>query len=290
MNDKKKKSKFINKLTNKYRLIFLNDSTFQELGYIRLSRLNIITVTGTLFIFLVALTYIAIAYTPVRELIPGYPDAEMRHNIINNRIQLDSLELELKFRDQYFENLSLIISGKEPNNFLNISNDTLKKEYKNIQFSKPSADSTLRKEIELIPKPEVQAEEPVQTNTSLEKVHFFPPARGIITNSFNPLNNHFGTDIVAAPNEVVKATLDGTVIMASWTLQTGYVMQIQHKNNIISFYKHNAELLKKVGARVKAGDAIAIIGNSGELTTGPHLHFELWYNGMAINPEDYIIF
>jgi murein DD-endopeptidase MepM/ murein hydrolase activator NlpD len=112
----------------------------------------------------------------------------------------------------------------------------------------------------------------------------------MVTNSFNPLNNHFGTDVVAGPNEVVKATLDGTVIMASWTLETGHVIQIQHANNLISVYKHNAELLQKVGMKVKAGDAIAIIGNSGELTTGPHLHFEIWQNGVPLNPEDFVVF
>ena len=124
----------------------------------------------------------------------------------------------------------------------------------------------------------------------LDKLHFFTPVRGMVTNSFNPSNNHFGTDIVAGPNEVVKATLAGTVIMATWTLETGYVIEIQHDNNLISVYKHNAELLQKVGLRVKAGDAIAIIGNSGELTTGPHLHFELWQNGVALNPENFIVF
>jgi murein DD-endopeptidase MepM/ murein hydrolase activator NlpD len=112
----------------------------------------------------------------------------------------------------------------------------------------------------------------------------------MVTNSFNPGINHYGTDIVAGPNEVVKATLNGTVTMASLTLETGHVIQIHHDNNIISIYKHNAELLKKVGVRVKAGDAIAIIGNSGEFTTGPHLHFEIWQNGVALNPEDFIVF
>ena len=125
MKEKKNKRKFINKLTHKYRLVFLNDSTFQEVGYIRLSRLNIISVTGTLLISLVALTYISIAYTPLRELIPGYPDAEMRNNIINNRIRLDSLEIELRYRDQFFDNLAVIISGNEPNNYLNLSSDSL---------------------------------------------------------------------------------------------------------------------------------------------------------------------
>ena len=112
----------------------------------------------------------------------------------------------------------------------------------------------------------------------------------MVTNSFNAGENHFGTDIVAAPNEVVKAAMDGTVILATWTVETGYVLQIQHDNNLISIYKHNAELLKKVGNVVRAGDAIAIIGNSGELTTGPHLHFELWHNGTPVDPEQYIVF
>ena len=114
--------------------------------------------------------------------------------------------------------------------------------------------------------------------------------KGIITYSFNPSENHFGTDIVAASNKVVVATLNGTVVMANWTLETGYIVQIQHDNNLLSIYKHNSELLKKVGDHVSAGEAIAIIGNSGELTSGPHLHFELWHNGAPINPEDYIAF
>jgi murein DD-endopeptidase MepM/ murein hydrolase activator NlpD len=112
----------------------------------------------------------------------------------------------------------------------------------------------------------------------------------LVTNSFSTTNNHYGIDIVAPPNEVVKAILDGTVIMSSWTLETGWVIQIQHDNNLLSVYKHNAELLKRQGDFVKAGDPIAIIGNSGELTTGPHLHFELWHNMAPINPLDYIVF
>jgi murein DD-endopeptidase MepM/ murein hydrolase activator NlpD len=124
----------------------------------------------------------------------------------------------------------------------------------------------------------------------LAGIHFFTPVRGLVTQSFNARENHFGTDIGAAHNEVVKATLDGTVTLADWTVETGYTISIQHENNLISFYKHNAELLKKVGNVVKAGDAIAIIGNSGELTTGPHLHFELWHNGTPIDPQTYIVF
>jgi murein DD-endopeptidase MepM/ murein hydrolase activator NlpD len=287
--EKKKKRKFLNKLTNKYRLVMLNDSTFEEVGYLRLSRLNTISVGGTLIILSIALVYSTIAYTPIRELIPGYPDAEMRNNIVQNSILLDSLKEELRLRDQFFLNLNQIISGQSPRDYLNTKADSIS-DYQNLSFTRSSSDSILRQEIDLNDKLRVPINENPQVINKLEKMQFFTPVRGVITNSFNSLNSHFGTDIVAGPNEVVKATLDGTVIMANWTLETGYVIQIQHNNNLISVYKHNAELLKNVGMRVKAGDAIAIVGNSGELTTGPHLHFELWQNGIALNPEAYIIF
>ena len=292
MNKEEKKRKFINKLTHKYRLVILNDSTFQEVGYLRLSRLYLISIIGTLLIFLIALTYITIAYTPLREIIPGYPNAEMRYTIIQNRVRLDSLELELSYRDQFFKNMAAIISGNEPENYLNSESSSTRNDFADLEFIQTSDDSALRQEIispgrmsgitkeQGLPLPVVQ----------LEKLYFFPPAKGLVTNSFNLMSNHFGTDLVAPPNEVVKATLDGTVTMATWTLETGYVIQIQHENNLISLYKHNAELLKKVGARVRAGDAIAIVGNSGELTTGPHLHFEIWHNGIPLNPEDFIVF
>jgi murein DD-endopeptidase MepM/ murein hydrolase activator NlpD len=160
----------------------------------------------------------------------------------------------------------------------------------NIQFSTSIEDSILRTQIEEEEQYNLLVTDQDHASSGLTGVHFFAPIRGMVTNPFNAGANHFGTDIVAAPNEVVKATLDGTVILATWTLETGYVLQIQHDNNLVSIYKHNAELLKKVGNVVRAGDAIAIIGNSGELTTGPHLHFEIWHNGTPIDPEQFIVF
>jgi murein DD-endopeptidase MepM/ murein hydrolase activator NlpD len=292
MEKENKKRKLINKLTHKYRLVILNDSTFQEVGYLKLSRLNTISVAGTLLLLLITITYLTIAYTPLRELIPGYPDAELRYSIIQNRVRLDSLELELLYRDQYFNNIAAIISGREPESFLNLDTTQVKGDYNIMQVNLSPADSLLRQEFESV-RQQPLSSRPIQMinpQLQLEKIHFFTPARGLVTNSFNPLGSHFGIDIVAPPNEVVKATLDGTITMATWTIETGHVIQVQHEHNLISLYKHNAELLKKVGSRVKAGDAIAIVGNSGELTTGPHLHFELWHNGVALNPEDYIVF
>jgi murein DD-endopeptidase MepM/ murein hydrolase activator NlpD len=287
--EKKEKRKLIQKLTNKYRIVLLNDSTFQEVGFLRLTRLNVITIGGFFAIVVIAIIWSLIAYTPVRELIPGYPNAEMRNNILQNKIRLDSLEMEIQYRDQYFNNLKSIIAGERTEDFTIESTEALNRS--SLENSRSSSDAILRTEVELAEKLSI----PLIINegselTRLENLQFFSPVRGMVTNSFNPLSNHFGTDVVAGPNEVVKATLDGTVTMASWTLETGHVIQIQHKNNLISVYKHNAEILKKVGMRVKAGDAIAIIGNSGELTTGPHLHFEIWQNGVPLNPEDFVVF
>lgn len=285
---KKQKLTFSDKMRDKFRLIIYNDHTLEEIWHIRLSRLNLVSLISSLFILIVAGVFALIAYTSIRELIPGYPDGNMRRNILINAIRLDSLENEIRLRDQYFNNLKAIVSGEEPDNMLASTDTTI--EYGNIEFTKSIEDSILRVQIEEEEQYNLIVFDNELSTTSLAGVHFFAPIKGLITNSFNATENHFGTDIVAAPNEVVKATLAGTVIMASWTVETGYIIQIQHENNLISVYKHNAELLKKVGNVVKAGDAIAIIGNSGELTTGPHLHFELWYNGTPINPENYIVF
>ncbi|MFC2129595.1 M23 family metallopeptidase, partial [Bacteroidota bacterium] len=159
-----------------------------------------------------------------------------------------------------------------------------------IVFTRSENDSILREQVEAEEQFRLSVIEQNSIGKNLHELHFFTPVQGIITNSFNPLENHYGVDLVAGPNEVVKATLDGTVTLAAWTLETGYVVQIQHGNNLMSVYKHNAELFKSEGQIVNAGDAIAVIGNSGELTTGPHLHFELWHNGVPLDPVKYIVF
>ncbi len=285
--EKKEKKKFLHKLTHKYRLVLYNDSTFEETGYVRLTRLNVFVIGTILFLIFVGIFWSLIAYTPIREMIPGYPDAVMRSKIIQTKIRLDSLEQELAYRDQYFSNLNRIISGEETEDFLDYSEPEEIPEI--ISLTRSTSDSLLRKEMEM--KEMLSLNSVTQNvNLTLEKMHFFAPVRGMVTKSFDPLSNHYGTDVGGGANEVVKATLDGTVVLADWTVKTGNVIQIQHDNNLISVYKHNAELLKKVGMRVRAGDAIAIMGNSGELTTGPHLHFEIWQNGIPLNPEDFIVF
>ena len=224
-----------------------------------------------LFLLLIAIVYSLIAYTDIRELIPGYPDAAMRQHIRANAMRLDSLEYEQAIRDQYFENLKRIITGEAPENYLNDTTGVVNQQ--EITFLRSTNDSLLRQQVEAEEQFRLSVLEEDHIDRDLYDMHFFPPVNGIITRSFNPMEGHFGIDLVAAPNEVVKATLDGTVTMSTWTLETGYVIQIQHDYELISLYKHNATLFKSVGQKVVAGDAIAIVGNSGELTTGPHLHW-----------------
>jgi murein DD-endopeptidase MepM/ murein hydrolase activator NlpD len=285
---KRQNRSFGDRLRDKFRLIIYNDNTFEEVWYLRLTRLNMFALSATILILIVVGVFALVAYTSVRELIPGYPDGNLRRTILMNAVRLDSLENEIRMRDQYFQNIRALVSGEEPDNLVNLSDTSI--EITNVDFSKSIEDSILR----------IQIEEEEQYNLSvlpvqysprdLASIHFFTPVRGHVTRPFKSTENHFGTDIGAEPNAVVKATLDGTVTMDGWTVETGYVIYLQHENNLISVYKHNSLLLKKTGNVVNAGDAIAIIGNSGELTTGPHLHFELWHNGTPIDPQSYIVF
>jgi murein DD-endopeptidase MepM/ murein hydrolase activator NlpD len=283
------KRSFYKKLRYKYRLSIYRDDTYEEVLNLILSRLNVLAWGGLLALVALFIVISIIVYTPVREFIPGYPDENTRKSIISNKLRLDSLEYEMAIRDKYFDNLNRIISGKEPENYDNQSDTN--REYKNISFARSSEDSVMRANFKKDDQFSVnETQEEKKSVGGISQIHFFPPIKGLVTNSFNSVSNHYGTDIVAGANEVVKSTLEGTVVMATWTLETGWVIQIQHPNNLISIYKHNAELLKRTGDYVKVGEPIAIIGNSGELTTGPHLHFELWYNGIPLNPEDYISF
>jgi murein DD-endopeptidase MepM/ murein hydrolase activator NlpD len=282
------KKSFWEKFRHKYRLSIYRDETFEEVLNLRLTRLNVMAILGLgIFLFLVLVISI-IAYTPVRELIPGYPDEQTVRNIYLNNFRLDSLEMEIAKRDAYFENIRRIISGDRPQDMRRNADSS--RSTASRTYSKTREDSVLRAMVEPRDQFGLSAIENRRIKPAFFNILFFPPVKGMVSNSFNSEFDHYGTDIVAATNEAVKATLPGTVTMAGWTLETGYVIQLQHADNIISVYKHNAELLKHIGDRVKAGEPIAIIGNSGELTTGPHLHFELWYNGTPVNPEDYISF
>ncbi|MGM0529831.1 MAG: M23 family metallopeptidase [Bacteroidota bacterium] len=278
----------LQRLKNKYRLIIFNDDTFEEIWFMRLSRLNMLAVFGSGAILIIILVSVLIAYTPLREFIPGYPEGDVRRKMVENYQKLDSLEKELSLRSQYIDNISTVMTGGVPESHTETKDTTVND--RNVTFETSQHDSMLREQIEQEEKYTLGVNYQESSGRDLSQIHFFSPCKGLVTNSFDAKENHFGTDIVAGENNVVKAALEGTVTMANWTLKTGYIIQIQHKNDLLTVYKHNAELLKQVGDHVNAGEAIAIIGNSGELSSGPHLHFELWRNGTPLDPEKYIVF
>jgi hypothetical protein len=286
----KEKKPLLEKLKNKYRLTISNEGTFDEVLSIRLSRLNVFTVTGLFSIVLIAFVTLLIAFTPLREYIPGYPDGAMRKNIEENVILVDSLIVELDKRDRFFQGIRNVVSGNDFDNVMvNESDSVIDPRYKDLEFTISSEDSLFRKKHEEDEKYNLSFSD-VSKASGLVNMHFFPPISGMISNHYNSKIGHYGTDVVGGLNERISSISDGTIVFAEWTLNTGYVIQVQHSNNLISIYKHNSELLKKTGDHVKAGEVIALLGNSGELTSGPHLHFELWYNGKALNAEDYIKF
>ena len=284
-NDKKKRN-----WRDKYRFSVINDTTFEEVWRVKLTQYNAFLLITFLVLFIIGATTSLIAFTNLREFIPGYPDVIMRRNILMSAIRLDSLDRELALRDKYFANLNAIISGKKPIDIYAVQNTN--RNYGDISFNNTPEDSALRVQVENAERFNLTlGPTSPESVTSLAGLHFFPPVKGIISGRFDPRRKHFGTDIVTKPKSPVSAVLDGTVIFTGWTMETGYVIEVQHSNNIVSVYKHNASLLKETGDLVRAGEPIAIVGDSGELyTSGPHLHFEVWYKGSPLDPEKHILF
>lgn len=284
----KKKKKLWYRLRLKYRISIYNYSTLEEVWSQNITKMTFFSLVGFLATLIAVTVSVLIIYTPLREFIPGYADPSMRRSVIMHQLKADSLEQALRQQDQYLENLKIILNGGTP-----LARDTAKKgkvDKTKIDLNKSVEDSIFVSQIEQEERYNISIEDVRKGSSDINKMKFFPPLKGLVTNHFNANSSHYGTDIVSSENQVICATLNGTVILAEWTMATGYVIQIQHDNNIVSIYKHNYKLLKEVGDNVRAGEAIAIFGNSGEQTTGPHLHFELWYNGVPVNSENFIIF
>ncbi len=282
------KKKFLQRLRHRYRLVVMNDDTFEENLSIRLTPLGLVILLGSVTIVMVMLVTSLIAFTPVREYIPGYADVGMRRELIKMAMHADSLEQALIEQNMFNENITNVLRG-------NTKPDTTKnrpdksKEYEKLSLNASQKEAALKQSIESQDKYSLAYGSETNKN-GISNFFFFTPIKGVVSEQFKSKDQHFGIDIVGPENEPIKATLDGTVVLATWSSETGYTISVQHSNNLISVYKHNSVLLKKVGDYVKSGEPIAIIGNSGEQTTGPHLHFELWYNGSAIDPEGYMVF
>ncbi len=283
---------FKEKLRNTYRLVVMNDESFEEVGSYKLSLLNLYVAISAAIVLVVILVSTLIFFTPIKRLVPGYGDASSGDLLEINRT-IANLEKQLKEQKNYTDSFRRMITGDD-------ETESDVKEEKIIEIDSLQAvpiikeDEILRQEVE----EDVQSQQRqkigsinVSSNDMpLEQLYFMPPITGVVSEQFMPDKKHYGTDILAPKNTPVKATLDGFVISSDWTLETGNTISIQHSNNLISFYKHNSALLKETGNFIKAGEAVAIIGNTGTLSNGPHLHFELWHKGKPINPEDFITF
>jgi len=271
----------------KYKLSVLNENRLEEVWSFRLSLLTGILALLALAVFLIVLTSTVIINTPIRNYLPGYMDSEVRMGIMDNALKADSLEQVLQQQSQYLNNITAIMSGDPSVSKISQMVDTVSVDINDL--SKKS--ETLTQFIRSFEEEEKYNLNVLTASNALpDNLLFYRPARGFISNHFNPKEKHYGIDIAAAPKESVLATMKGRVFFVGFDANGGYMIEIQHANGFVSIYKHNALLLKKQGDWVSAGEAIAIVGNTGELSSGNHLHFEVWHNGKPVDPEELIVF
>lgn len=283
------------RLQNTYRLVVMNDETFEEVGSYRLTLLNVYILLSTIIVVTAVLVAMAIAYTPLRRYVPGYAgNTHADQQIYDLMQEVSRMEKELNAQQRYSENFKRMLVGDVQREEDVPKSEDIFKDSTMEEVGRSEADEQLRQEVQLEEIGSI-AKSGRMTNFSprdipLEQMFFTTPVNGEISSGFNPDEKHYGLDILAPKNTAIKAAMDGYVCFSDWTQATGYTIGIQHANNIITFYKHNATLLKKVGSFVRSGEAVAIIGNTGELTSGPHLHFELWHKGIPVDPAEYITF
>ena len=280
--NKKQKNNSINKLTRSYKVVVSSEDTFEERLSFSTNKFNVFLVLSLYSIILIAFTISVVFFTQIREMVPGYSSSDLLTQAIYLTKKTDSLEKELELNNTFYKSIENVLSGKTEQI---IYKDTLalSNEKDNIDFQAVltnAEDSILRKYVEEEDKFNLTKNELV-----IENKMFVSPVKGQITQKFDPLNNHFALDILVDTGTPVKSILEGKVIFSEWSVDTGHVLIIDHGDDIISVYKHNSKVLKTQNNFVKAGEVIAYSGNQGTLSTGPHLHFELWKNGTPINPE-----
>ena len=283
MAKKKKKGNW----THRYRMVVLNDDTFEEHLSLKLSKLNVVIVVVFIAAVLVTMTALLIAYTPLREYIPGYSSADLRRQAQELYEETDSLKTELLANEAQYERIKMVLSG-------NITSEEYREidsvarvetQQENPDLTPIAADSALRKEVEAADRFNVIAGATAKTNFV-----FFPPVKGQVTQLYDETIKHFAVDVVTPPKTPIKAAADGTVVFSGWTADTGYTILIEHSYGLITVYKHAASLSKEQNDQVLSGEVIGIVGNTGDLTTGPHLHFELWSDGYPLDPLNFISF
>ena len=275
--------------TSNFRLAVIDDQSHKQLLTVHFNRTTLFITIVSVLVTLSAIIFSIIAYTPVRTFIPGYPDARSKRAAIQNAITIDSLETVIYKWGLYSENLKRVMEGMDPIKIDSIVNASMPASTKTADMAEiQRRDSLLRERVKEEDQFGISAERQ-KRKLPIEGMHFFCPLKGVISQAYNAVSHPY-IDITAPQGSVVKAVLDGTVIYSGWSEDFGHTIQIQHEEDIVSIYKHNEKLLKKTGDKVTAGSPIALVGNSGELTTGDHLHFELWHKGEAVDPTRYINF
>jgi murein DD-endopeptidase MepM/ murein hydrolase activator NlpD len=278
---------FWEKMRFKYKLSFLNENTLEEVFTLHLSRLSGLMALVVFVVFLITLTSVVIIKTPIRNYLPGYLDSEIRQTMIDNALRTDSLQQNLSIQSKYLHNVAAILRGdiqvdeiRKIDSITNNANINLDKSKRTAKFVQ-SYEEEEKYNLHVLP---------ASQSALPDNLSFYKPVKGVVSSLFSLKEKHYGIDIAAKPNESVLATMKGTVIYAGFDANCGYVIHIQHSNGFVSVYKHNARLLKKEGDEISSGEVVALAGNTGSLSTGDHLHFELWYKGKAVNPSEYINF
>lgn len=288
LKQKKKNTKsFWHRIRFKYKLSFFNENTLEEVWSFRLSQLSAFISLALFAFLLIAFTALIIIKTPIRNYLPGYLDVEIRKEIVQNALRADSLERMIEIQSLYLNNVAGILAGTIALDSIQ-EIDSLAQANTDYNIPRSKEEEDFVKNFEEEEKYNLAVLNPNMLPT--DGVFFYKPVNGVVSSHYETDIRHFGVDLVAAPKESVLATLDGTVVFTGFDPNWGNVIQVQHKNGFLSIYKHNELLLKELGDHVVAGEAIALVGNTGKLSTGPHLHFELWYKGNPVNPEEYIAF
>ena len=278
------RKKLIKWLSKRVQIIFRNKRDFKDISLFEFSNLNLISYITIFFILTFSISFF-LSTTILKSFFdPRFLEQKANEELIRLSNSIDSLSLQAEIKDQYIENIMIILNGGEnKNNEENLTGKTFKP--KDITNDYSVIDSFFRKEFE-----NTISSSNLIGNGSVNQDFLLisPVSSGIVLSVYDPLNDHFGVDFVCKKEEPIKATYDGTVLMSSWTKDSGYVISIVHPNNLISVYKHNSKVFVKTGQSVSTGDVISIIGDTGEFSSGPHLHFELWMDGKSINPSEFI--
>ncbi|KAB1066507.1 M23 family metallopeptidase [Tamlana haliotis] len=288
MSDQEKKpKKRIRKLLDKYRLVILNENTFEERLSFKLTRLNVFVIGSLMAVFFISITYLIIALTPLREYIPGYSSTALKKKATELSYKTDSLQQVISMNNRYYSSIKKVLTGDVSTVDFNRDSiiNAVKIEASEVDFAPSPEDSLLREKVDKEDKYNL-----FESATSATNFVLFPPVSGVISENYNPKNKHYAVDVTVAKDTPILATADGVVIFAEWSASTGYVIILEHSEGLISIYKHCSSLTKEQGDLVKSGEVIATAGNTGELSTGPHLHFELWNDGYPINPTNFIDF